>query len=425
MSAPVYKTQQRYLRTAASPYVRQRIVPTGDKKDSNLWYHTYDGRFRQREPLKRGLEISDEYKKTGKFNNEATHQNYQDYMPLRLDTRAGLEEDIEELTGKGAYKTKLPEKEAAKTSVIKGGGDRNIFYRRRKKRKQPILRKRVFKDLEPGSRVVAKLDLDLTKKEKQATMITEGIQGMLDLITKFIRTPKLHPDGRPLLNPITNKPEYEIRSVHEILAVAHTSLMKALENNNIVPSDNIKQISLSFTQNNVQNILYKFQAIVENNPAITQTEKKDQFLATILQERLKDMSDVKEKAVEVALGDELVDEKEIKIPDNWDEKGQEGLFPTRGFKASQWVNHPMDQMSLNAYILNRSKKTGRALATVTATPIELRLVGLQFSKGHILDLDRLKFRRKGDVARYHLNDRHPSLAVLPGAPAVAIAPAPP
>lgn len=343
--------------------------------DKNLWYRYNRGNFRQQEPLKRGgLDLNSlVLQRTGKFYSESPSQNYDNVQ-------------------------------------IIGGEDKNLFFRRPSKRLQPILQKRLFKDLEPASRVIG--SLDLTKKQRQASMVISGIQNISDVISNFLKTPKLHADGSPILNPITNQPEFETRSLHEVMAVSHQALSSALKQNNIVPSENIKLIIPTFTTQNVMNILNKFQVIIERNPGITPQHKREQFMAAILQERLKDVSNVHIPEVEQAIANEIVDEKEINVPIDWDEKEASDLFPTRGFKPAQWKASQRDKMSLAAFVYAKQKRDNISLRSSGNFPIQPRMMGVMFDKGHILDLDRLKFRKPRDTVLFHLNDPHPSRIII-------------
>jgi len=319
-------------------------------RDQNLFYHVNRGGYFP--TLKKGEYISDEYKKTGKFNNEASIQGY---------------------------------------GHVGGQPDANIFFRRREKRLQPILRKRTFKDLDPLTRVIGRLDL--TKKEKQATSVITSLQGLRDMISNFIRTPKLHPDGTPVINPRTGEPEFEMRTLDEIVQVSHSALFEALKKNNVVPNPRIANIILSFNSINIGNVLQQYQMILATQPAITQANKDLLFTAAIVAERAKKLKEMPVN-VEAPMAAEVDEGKDLGIPDNWDDRGAEIAlhFPTQGYRRGQWdAASPAERTYLGLYILGRMGGTANRLRDLAGNRINMSDGVTLLEAGNALDLDSLQF----------------------------------
>lgn len=333
-------------------------------RDQNLFYHVRRGG--NLPVFKKGNYISGLYKKTGKFNNEASIQG---------------------------------------SPYTGGGPDANIFFRRPNKRLQPILRKRIFKDLDPATRVIG--SLDLTKKERQVTAQIESIQGLEDMIKNFMKTPRLHDDGSPVIDPLTGDIEFEMRTLNDIIKVSQATIFEALKKNNVVPNQRITNIIFSFNADNVKNLLNKYQAILAQFPNVTQVQKDDLFTAAIINERLENIDNIP-PAVDVDLGEEL-ERKDMAIPDSWDEAGLERIYPLQGYRQRQWNSaSSIDRIGLKAYILKRQSTTANRLRTVNDVGIPMQMLGLQFSHGHVLDLDSLKFLRNEIGNTAIIDHEHPN-----------------
>lgn len=316
--------------------------------DGNLFYHTR--RNQLFEPVKRNLEISTTYKRDGLFNNEASVQGY---------------------------------------GYIKRKGDSNIFFRREQKRLQPILQKRVFKDLDPQSRAIG--SLDLTKEEKRAGDVLAGIEATRKLLDDFIKTPKLNTDGTPVIG-LDGKPEFEHRSLTEILRVSQDALFETLKHNNVIPSENLILVIYSFTHLEIDSLLQKLKAIISNDPNINDVNKRIQFKAAVLAKRLEDMQPVESRLLNDAIGQEATDQGHIQ--NNWTHAIYGDIFPFRGLTAAQYNNFTKRRRYiLNSYISSRENSTGNQFQTVGGNAALQRMVGLFFSMGHVLDLGTLRFRQ--------------------------------
>lgn len=315
--------------------------------DRNLFYQTR--RSQLIEPLKPGLAISSVYKRDGVFNNEASVQGY---------------------------------------GYIREKKDKNIFFQRIKKR-QPILHKRIFKDLDPQSRALG--SLDLTKEQRRAGAVLEGIEATRKLLDDFIKTPKLNVDGSQVIG-IDGKPEFVHRSLTEVLKVSQEALFEQLKNNNVVPSENLTRIIFSFTHIEISQILMKMKAIIENDPAITNNAKRIQFKGAVLTKRLEDMAPVDNRVLNDAIGQEATDQNIIE--NDWTHAIYAVIFPFRGVTMAQYDNYSnRDKMTLNSYISARENSTGNQFQTVNGAPALQRMVGLFFSMGHVFDLQTLHFEQ--------------------------------
>lgn len=315
--------------------------------DKNLFYHTR--RNRLKEPVKRGLTVSSTYKRDGVFNNEASVQGY---------------------------------------GYIQRKADKNIFFRRaEQKRLQPILQKRVFKDLDPQTRAMG--SLDLTKEERRAGQVVEGIEATRKLLDDFIKTPRMNADGSPVLG-IDGKPEFEHRSLAEILQVSQEALFGLLKGNNVVPSANLTRIIYSFTHLEIKNVINKLKAIVVNDPAITQAAKNRLFKAVLLVERLRDMEPVEREIADI-VGQETTDQGNVE--DNWAHVMYLVAFPFRGFTQAMWTISKRRQMTLKGYVSTRENRTANQLMSLNGARIVPGRMGTFFAMNHVLDLQTLRFYR--------------------------------
>lgn len=342
-----------------------------DRLDKNLWYRVK--RYPPQPTYIKGGTITTQYKKTGLFSHEASTQPYQ-----KLSTGSG--------------------------------NDKNVTFQLPRENLQPILPQRTFKDLDPESRVIG--SLDLTKGDRQKTAVVEGLQGLSDQIGKFMSTPRLGADGLPLIDPISNQPIMEARSLQQILTVSHKALLKALKDNNVSPSTNVKNIVISFTSVQILNVLAKFRGIMSTQPNITQNQKEQQFTAAILNERMLDLSSAPE-GIEEDIGASLVDDNLTQFTDNWDIPYTADMFPFQGYTGVRYRASEENRAQLKEYVMARLKRNaGQHLVSVTASPLAVRDMARQFAAGalprnHTLDLATLIFHRPGDaMATTLINDAH-------------------
>jgi hypothetical protein len=318
-------------------------MTTKHRTDRNLFFHVR--REKQIGRQTRENYISPGYRWTGLFNNEISVTPYPESVP---------------------------------------GQDENLFFRVEAV-KQPTLRKRVFKDLEPQSRVIGALDL--TKKQRQVTSIVKGIQEVRRLLHDFLSAPKIGADGAAILDPITGDPVFEVRSLQQILIVSHGLLFALLQQNNVV-------LTNSFTSNSVQSVLKKIEASV-GLAGDSQADRSRVFKNAILEERLKNLEDINE-TVEESVQEATAEQK---IPSSWEDSDAK-IFETNFFSEVDWkaldpdTGEPVNKIAVNGLVASRTKNHNITLRSVNNTAISMGMMGLQFSKKHWLNLDTLKFQRE-------------------------------
>lgn len=339
-----------------------------ERLDKNLWYRVK--RFHP-QPNLMYPPITDQYRKTGKFSHEASTQPF--------------------------------------AKLVSGtGDDKNVSFQLPRNNLQPILPQRAFRDLDPQTRVRG--GLDLTKGERQQTKIIKALEGTSDLISDFLSTPKKNADGTIKLDPTTNLPIMEIRSLAEILAVSQQALFKALKDQNVAPTRNVTLIINSFTSVQIQNVLAKFRGIMREFPAITAEDKSKAFSAAILDERMRDLTSAPD-GVEDAIGDELVEEKMTDFEDDWNIPYTADMFPRMGFTPTQWHSGYEAQKNVTEYVLARLKRNpDERVKTINGSEIRVEDMARQFAKdrNHIFNLRTLQFVRPPpyDIGRILMGVKH-------------------
>lgn len=275
------------------------------------------------------------------------------------------------------------------------GRDQNIFFRVRKTL-QPTLRTRVFKDLEPLSRFIG--SLPTTKKERQANAVVAAIEGILNSLKAFISTPEVDDQGNPVLDPITNKPVMRVRTITEVLEVAHGALNQVYTQNNVVLSPVFQQIVRSFTVASSVNVIESVKNIMKVNPNMPQNEKNLTFKNEILAERVDTDDEVKahtplSEAIPQAILEQKTNDGEWR-----------GVFVDKWIRPNQWrviIANKRLKLALIDIITNREDSTNAKLRTVLGTRLSypetgslLQQMGMEFGVrggGALLNLETLRF----------------------------------
>lgn len=191
--------------------------------------------------------------------------------------------------------------------AVSGGGDRNLhfeLYRMGRLRKQPTLQRRIFNDLDPKTRVIE--SLDVTKKQRQASLMVAGIQGIKDVLALALTVPVVDAAGDPVLDE-KGEPVLQPKPVKDFLKLAADSVKKMLSDNDIRPSQNLNDIIDTFTVENARNALDKAQAAVAANAGADQKAQEDMIVSSILWERLRNMDDVAGDTLQRKIQREVVD----------------------------------------------------------------------------------------------------------------------
>lgn len=327
--------------------------------DRNLFFNV--NRENLRQPVTYGNYIPESYYKNGRFTKEAAARQY----PVQL--------------GKG--------------------GDKNIFFKT-KKRKTPFLPKRLFKDLEPQSRVLGKLDK--TKKELQATAVLKNLEEVQKTLLGFLQTEKTDAAGNVIIDPVTNKPTMEVRTLNQVLKASEEAIYKIFRNNNIAVNPNLNMIINSFNNQNVLNTIGRFRDIEVARPNLPPDDRAALYRGVVINERMRDMERVQaEEKLFEAVGNEVVDEKMIE--DDWKGAGyeQEHLSP-RFMTSGNMHDIVQKEIKLAQFIMTRSRTAlAPELTSVNGIPISPRVQGMQLARnwqlGHYLNLDTLRFTRRNAV----------------------------
>lgn len=170
------------------------------------------------------------------------------------------------------------------------GRDQNTFFRLRKTL-QPTLRTRIIKDLDPLTRVIG--SLPTTKKERQATTVVAAIEGILTGLKNFMSSPVKDATGNPVIDPITNRPVIQVRTITEILEVSHALLGQMFLQNNVVLGPVFQNIVNSLTVESTVNIMENIRDIVKLNPGMSEAEKSKVWKNEIMVERIDKDDEVK------------------------------------------------------------------------------------------------------------------------------------
>ncbi len=269
-----------------------------------------------------------------------------------------------------------------------GKGDQNTFFRI-KQIKQPFLKKREFKDLDPLTRVIGQFPK--TFKEKQAAGVLSSIQVISGVLSTFLSTPELNPDGTPKINPLTGQPIVKLRSISEILRVSHESIVQAFKTANVSVSQSMNTLILNMTSEDSQRVLSRLQDVEKDKPS--NKDRQELYPDIVINQVLKrpegELTGIAENAAQRAVNEQKLDldptahfDNRFLSPDKWAAlgKGSEG------------------QSAVKQFILKKRDDLKHGLITVNGARLNgFRGMSLNFSQGFWLDLDTLQFMSKKDV----------------------------
>lgn len=330
----------------------KHIIPT----DRNTFFNVRRENLQSlRHPLKRGNTIPESYKESGMFYDEKAWQPFPKVYGGAGQTADGH------------------------------SSDKNIFFQTRI-RQEPFLRKRIFKDLEPESRVVGKLAI--TKKERDAENMLKSVGGIGVLLTDFLSTPSLDLSGKPIIDPITNKPVMVKRSLFEVLQVAQSSIFRLFQELDIPVSPTMNTIIKSFSVRDSADILQRAQEVIRSDPNRTIAERSAIVKHAVLNEKLLDESKIDEPALVRAIRAEVLEQK-ISPGDEKDDAVKLFIRPV------DWTAMNLDQKAhVYAYIITREDKTTRELRGLAGNRIDIwtdkPVIGAQF-RNRYLNTNTLRF----------------------------------
>ncbi len=311
-----------------------------------------------RHPLKRGNTIPESYKDSGVYYDEKSWQPFPRVYGGAGQTQTGY------------------------------SSDKNIFFQV-PIRQEPFLRKRVIKDLEPGSRVVGQLAI--TKKERDAENMLKGINALGTLLTNFLSAPVVDPvTGVPIIDPITNKPVMQKRSLHQVLEVTQATVRQLFKDLSIPVSPTMNIVMNGLSIQNTQNVVNRTGELVKALPNITIADRNALVKRVTLNERMDtDIENPEEVAAVIA------ENSEQKISTGDEKDDYIAIF--RGvITPRNWVNMSNDQKGhLKSYIIERQKLMGVNIRKADGTLVvffgRARALGEQFQQGESLDTIELEF----------------------------------
>ena len=269
-----------------------------------------------------------------------------------------------------------------------GGADKNLFYQLQDKGKtatMPFLQKRTFKDLDPQTRVIGKLDL--TKEQVQRTNLLKSIQSISVLLNDFISSPQTDELGHIVLNPLTNKPRMKKRTLDELLKVAHDSVREMFHDLNISLNNNQEILIDTLSVDEAKSVLTNTESIISNESQRTDPEV---FLENLLNEKIGNLDEKTTEEEVGAIQTEILDSKDIK--GDW----KDDKFPNRYMAPEAYKKLDIAQKNnLVQFIYKRENNMGNKLTNARGENPEFRnygrTLGANFGRDKYLDLEDLRF----------------------------------
>lgn len=287
-------------------------------------------------------------------------------------------------------------KQKWKQIPIPSGKDKNTFFRVNKT-PQPILSKRLVGAIDPLSGTVAKLPK--TVKERQAAGIVASMEGILEGLRNFMSSPEVDAQGNVVIDPISNQPVIKVRTIIEILAIAHAALIDAFMAGGVIANNSQVTIMQSMTVNSSILVVEQLRDLEKVQPNRPQAERSQLYGDAIIKERLRldDQIQVGDPVIPALI--QAVDDQNI--DDDWH---NHAIYTQNHVKPADWTNHPRPdpwRLDLLQFIMARESQQGIMLATVNAVPIPIPvrslLMGGEFSRNRYLNLTTLAFRTLAQV----------------------------
>ena len=249
----------------------------------------------------------------------------------------------------------------------------------------------MFKDLDPLTRVIGQIPK--TFKEKQAAGVLASIGLIAAVLTSFLSTPELNPDGTPKINPQTGQPVIKLRSIAEILRVSHESIVQAFKTANVAVSQSMNTLILNMSSEDSQRVLSRLQDVEKDKPS--QADRTELYPDIVINQVLKrpenELSIITEAAAQRAVNEQKLDldptahfNNRFLSPDEWSGKG----------KGSE------GQAAIKQFILKKKDDLKHGLITVNGARLNgFRGMSLALNppSNHWLDLDTLQFMVENDV----------------------------
>ncbi len=320
---------------------------TINNSDHNLFFHTARGKFI--EPQRKTWFVPSHAKRTGRFDVQAKWTDF---------------------------------------PAISGSGDKNIqfqMYQKGLKRKQPELKRRTFKDLDPKTRMMHRLDL--TKRQRHNTLLLQSMRGIEKRLKDYVETPELDSDGVPVINPRTGETQMVLRSAVEQLRAGHLALGDAFRVNNIQVNANLQTVINMGDLGDIKHDLLDINDVLIADPDSDTKDREARIKAVPLLNRLANAEKIDDPVEQKVLRDEVIDQNLVPDP-RWSQAG----FIGRYFSPQQWLR---EKKKFMAFTEARLQHLGDATINVNGQVIGINQYGMQFSLGHWYDLQDMGFLRPG------------------------------
>ena len=257
-------------------------------------------------------------------------------------------------------------KQKWKQIPVPSGKDKNTFFRVNKT-PQPILSKRLVGAIDPLSGTVAKLPK--TIKERQAAGIVGSMEGILEGLRTFMSSPEVDAQGNVVIDPISNQPVIKVRTIVEILAIAHAALIDAFQAGGVIANNSQVTIMNSMTVNSSILVVEQLRDLEKVQPNRPQAQRAELYGDAIIKERLRldDQIQVGDPVIPALI--QAVDDQNI--DDDWH---NHVIYTQNHVKPADWTGHPRPdpwRLDLLQFIMARESQQGIMLATVNAVPIPI------------------------------------------------------
>lgn len=271
----------------------------------------------------------------------------------------------------------------------RGPGDQNLFYRV-KARRTPNFQKRIISDLDPLTRIIGQIPR--TAGQKRAAGVLSALETISGVLSKFLSTPELNPDGTQKTDAQTGLPIVKLRNISDMLAVSHQAVIQAFTVAGVKISQNIKILVESLTTDEVNAVIARLQSVERVNPS--QEARDNLYPDVIIKQILKNTEEQKiEPNIENALIG-AINEQNIHV-DPVKEFGRVFITPEQW---KEWSPRSDERGNVLQFIKKRLILLKRTdVLSITGVPVPI--LQAQFTKGHFLDLNELRFKKKKNVPK--------------------------
>ncbi len=254
---------------------------------------------------------------------------------------------------------------AGQNQVTSHSSDRNIFFQT-PIRQKPFLRKRIFKDLERGSRIVGQLAI--TKKERDSEDMLKGVNAIGTTLRDFISAPEVDPvTGEEIIDFETGKPKIKKYSLDELLKVGKAAMDTMFTQLGITVGSAMTIVIDGLDAQGRINVIRRSSDALEAYPNMEDDERSAIIRRIAYGERLGE-GDFKHsadreaiRAASAELGISSGDEKDLYVA------SFSGLITPIDFKKMS-----KDQKGqVKSYIMAREKLTDNRLSGLDGSPIDV------------------------------------------------------